>query len=251
MSASKSPRVVRTRRTRPSSTSIPSTSVFARTCAPFCLRALAHDRPEAERVDDGHRGRVEAAEQDRLVDEGHKLLDLRRRHQPATLDAPRLRRGHPAPQLLQPLLGARDLDAAALVQRSGLAVLPHRLERELRHLLRVVDREDEVRGVAGRAARVRERPLVDLDEVGPAELREPAGEAVADDSAADHDDLHTLTRTSRIARSKFSTWSRMRSAARSPSATTMAWMRSRCASTASSRSSARSSAIIQIRNART
>ena len=251
MSASRSPLVVRTRRTRPSSTSIPSTSVLARTSAPLCLRALAHDRAEAERVDDRHRRRVEAAEQDRLVDERHELLDLGRRDEAAVLDAPGLRRGHPPPQLLHPLLGARDLDAAALVQRSGLAVLAHRLERELRHLLRVVDREDEVGGVAGRAAGVRERPLVHLDEVGPAELREPAGQRVADDPSADHDDLHTLTRTFRIAASKFSTWARMTLAARSPSPTTIASIRSRCASTASSRSWARSSAIIQMRRART
>ena len=33
------------------------------------LRPLAHDRAEAERVDDRDRRRVEAAEQDRLVDE--------------------------------------------------------------------------------------------------------------------------------------------------------------------------------------
>ena len=53
--------------------------------------------------------------------------------------------------------------------------------------------------------------------VQPSSASQPA-EAVADDAAADHDDLHTLTRTFRIARSKFSTWARMSSAARSPSA---------------------------------
>ena len=215
------------------------------------LRALAHERAEAERVDHRDRRRVEAAEQDRLVDERDELLDLGRRDEAAPLDAPRLGRGHPATQLLQALLGARDLDAAALVQRPGLAVLAHRLERELRHLLRVVDREDEVRGVAGRAAGVGERPLVELDEVGHAELREPAGQGVPDDPAADHYDPHTLTRTFRIACSKSSTCARMMSAARSPLPTMTAWTRSRCASTASSRSSARSSAIIQIRSART
>src|SRR5712691_9672214 len=151
------------------------------------LRLLAHDRAEALRVDDGDRRRVEAAEQDRLVDERDELLDLRRRHEAASLDAPRLRRRHPAAQLLQPLLGARHLDAAALVQRARILVLAHRVEGELRHLLRVVDREDEVRCMARRAARVRERPLVELDEVGPAELGEPAEQRVADDAAADHD----------------------------------------------------------------
>ena len=90
-------------------------------------------------------------------------------------------------QLLQALLGARDLDAAALREDAELLVLAHALERELRHLLRVVDREDEVRRVAGRAAGVRERPLVDQHDVAPAELGEVVGEAVADDAGADHD----------------------------------------------------------------
>ena len=49
--------------------------------------------------------------------------------------------------------------------------------------------------------------------VQPSSASQPA-EAVADDAAADHHDLHTLTRTSRIACSKFSTCARMISAAR-------------------------------------
>ena len=210
------------------------------TCAPrLCAfsRMIVPKRSESTTATDR---RVEAAEEDRLVDERDELLDLRRRHEAAALDAPRLRRRHPAAQLLQPLLRARDLDAAALVQRPGVAVLAHRLERELRHLLRVVDREDEVRRVAGRAARVRERPLVDLDEVGHAELGEPAGEAVADDAAADDDGRHTVTSTRRIACSKSWTCARMTSAARSPSPSTIASSRSRCASTAASSSCARS-----------
>ena len=250
-SASKSPRLVRTRRDTAVLDVDPLDLGVGENLSPFRLCSLPHDRAEAQRVDDRHRGRVEAAEQDRFVDERDELLDLRRRDEPAALDAPRLGRGHPPPQLLQPLLGARDLDAPAFVQGPGLAVLAHRLERELRHLLGMVDREDEVRRVAGRAAGVRERPLVDLHEVGPAELGQPAGEAVADDPSADHDDLHTLTRTFRIACSKSWTWAPMISAAPSPLPTTMAWIRSRCASTASSRSSAWSSAIIQMRRART
>ena len=73
------------------------------------------------------------------------------------------------------------------VKTPRFAVLAHGVERQLRHLLRVVDREDEVRRVAGRAARVRQRALVEQDEVGPAELGEMADEAVADDAGADHD----------------------------------------------------------------
>ena len=67
-------------------------------------------------------------------------------------------------------------------------VLPLAVERERRHLLRVVDGEDEVRRVAGRAAGVRQRALVDLHDVAPAELGEVADEGVADDAGPDHDD---------------------------------------------------------------
>ena len=148
---------------------------------------LAHDRAGAQGVDNGDGRAVEAAEQDRLVDVGHELLDLRRRDEPGRVDAPRLRRRHPPSQLLHPLLGARDLDAAALGVDAHLDVLPLRLERELGHLLRVVDREDEVGRVPGRAAGVRQRAFVDLDDVGPAEPGEVVREAVADDAAADHD----------------------------------------------------------------
>src|SRR5581483_3169292 len=77
------------------------------------LCALAHDGAEAERVDDRDRGRVETAEQDLLVHERDELLDLRRSHEAAAVDAPRLGRRHPTPELLEPLLGARHLDPAA------------------------------------------------------------------------------------------------------------------------------------------
>ena len=64
-------------------------------------------------------------------------------------------------------------------------VLVLALEREERHLLVVVGREDEVRGVAGGAAGVGQRALVDLHHVGPAEAAEVADQAVADDAGAD------------------------------------------------------------------
>ena len=118
------------------------------------------------------------------------------------------------------------------VKTPALAVLAHGIERQLRHLLGVVDREDEVRRVAGRATRVRQRPLVEQHEVGPAELGEMADEAVADDAGADHDRArgrrggkrsqswrliyHASRSTSRIASSKCSTWARISTAARSP-----------------------------------
>ena len=108
------------------------------------------------------------------------------------VDAPRLGRGHPAAQLLAPLLGARDLDAAALREDAQLAVLADAVERELGHLLAVVGQEDEVRGVAGRAARVRERALVEQQDVAPAEPRQVVGHAVADDAGADDDDACVL-----------------------------------------------------------
>ena len=50
-------------------------------------------------------------------------------------------------------------------EHAELLVLAHAVERERGHLARVVDREDEVRGVARRAARVGQRALVDQDQV--------------------------------------------------------------------------------------
>ena len=89
-----------------------------------------------------------------------------------------------------PRLGAGDLDAAALVVDVELLVLAHALQRQRGHLLVVVDREDEVRGVAGRAARVGQRALVDQRDVGLAEAGQVVGDAVADDPRADdHDAL--------------------------------------------------------------
>ena len=148
---------------------------------------LTHDRAGTERIDDPDGRRVEAPEEDRLVDERHELLDLGRGDEPGRLDAPSLRRCHPAAQLLHPLLGARDLDAAALGVDAHLVVLPRAFRGEVRHLLRVVDGEDEVRGVAGRAAGVRQRALVEQHDVCPPEPGEVVGDAVADDAAADDD----------------------------------------------------------------
>ena len=54
---------------------------------------------------------------------------------------------------------ARDLDAAGLVVHAELAVLVGAVDREGGHLLRVVDEEDEVRGMTGRPTGARERPL--------------------------------------------------------------------------------------------
>ncbi len=95
-----------------------------------------------------------------------------------------IRRG----ELLHALGRPRDLDAAALDEDAELLVLTHALERQQGHLLGVVDREDEVRCVAGRPAGVGQRALVDQRHVGLAEPAEVVGEAVADDPGADDDD---------------------------------------------------------------
>ena len=152
-----------------------------------CDRSLAHQRSRAHRVDDTDIGRVEAADEDRRVDVRHERLDLRRRDERGGLDAPRLRGSHTTAQLLHPFLCACDLDPAAPREDPELAVLANALERELRDLLRVVDRKDEVRRMPGGAAGVRQRSLVEQDDVRPAQADEVVGEAVADDAAADDD----------------------------------------------------------------
>jgi hypothetical protein len=149
-------------------------------------RLLTHQRARLERVDDRDRRGVEAAEQDVGVGERDQLLDLRRRQQPG-LDAPRLGRRHPPLELLDAHRVAGDLDPTARRVDAELDVLALALQGEQRHLLVVVGREDEVRSVAGRAARVGERALVDEYQVGPAEPGEVPDEAVADDAGADHD----------------------------------------------------------------
>src|SRR6266536_419210 len=82
-SASIEPFAVWTRRTRLCSTSMPVTSVPARTLAP---------RSCAQGIDDGDARRVEAAEDDVRVDEGDLLDHLLGRQQLASLLAPGERR---------------------------------------------------------------------------------------------------------------------------------------------------------------
>ena len=172
----------------PPSTSMPVTSTPAATVsAPRSWRLLAHQRPGLERVDDADRRRVEAAEDHGLVDEGHELLDLGRGHE-AGLHAPRRRRRHPALELLHPLRRPGDLDAAGLAVDAELAVLAGAVEREGGHLLAVVGQEDEVRGMAGGAAGVRQDALLEQDDVAPAQPGQVPGHAVADDAGTDDDD---------------------------------------------------------------
>jgi hypothetical protein len=165
---------------------------------PRLLGALAHDRPRPQRVHDPGAGGVEAAEQQRLVDERHQLLDLRRRDQRRRLDPPGLGGRHPALELLHPLGGPRDLDPAALQVDAELLVLTRGLERQRRHLLRMVDREDEVRRVAGRSARVGQRSLVDQRDRGLAELGQVIRQRVSDDACSDNDDALGRRQLSRI-----------------------------------------------------
>ena len=187
-SVSISPLLVRIRPTRPRSTSMPSTSLFAETVrAPDSWAGLAHQRPRAQRIDHAHALRVEATDDHGLVDVGHELLDLGGRHQRDPLDPPRCGGGHPAGQLLHALLGSGDLDPAADREHAEPRVLVDAVAREGGHLTRVVHRVDEVRGVPGRAARVRQRPLVEQHEVAPPESAEVVRDAVADDAGADHD----------------------------------------------------------------
>ena len=191
-SASIGPLSVWTRRTRPFSTSIPVTSVLGETVnAPSACAASRITRAGADRVDDADSGRVEAAEQDLLVDVRHELLHLRRRQQLRRL-APRDRRGKAPVQLLQALRTARDLDPAADRVDAELDVLVDRVARQRGDLLRVVDREDEVGRMARGAAGVRQRALVEQDEIAPAEPREVMHEAVADDAGADDDGLRAF-----------------------------------------------------------
>ena len=188
VSASMSPPVVRTRRIRPCSTSMPTTStVDTHRERAERQRGLAEQRARAQRVDHADRRAPERAEDLVLLQERDALDDVVRRHQLGR-DAPRPGRRHPPAQLLHPLLGAGDLVAAGLGEHAQLLVLAHRVEREVGQLAGVVDREDEVRRVPGGAARVGQRALVDLHDVAPAELREMVHEAVADDAGADHDD---------------------------------------------------------------
>ena len=150
-------------------------------------RPLAHDRAGAQRVDDADARRPEGADDLVVLEEGHLLL----RRTPGVTSSASMPQAfalrHPPAQLLHPLLGAGDLEAAGLGEDAHLLVLPHRVEREVGDLPGVVDGEDEVRRVTGRAARVGQRPLVDLDDVAPAEPGQVVDQAVADDAGADDD----------------------------------------------------------------
>jgi len=146
----------------------------------------AHHGAGLQRVDHADGRAVEAPLDHVGVDERHQLLHLGRSEQ-AGLDAPGRRRGHAPVELVHALGGAGHLDAAGVDREVQVAVLIGRLLPQQRHLLVVVDREDEVRRVAGGAAGVGQRTFVDQDEVAPAEPGEMPDDAVADYACADND----------------------------------------------------------------
>ena len=154
-------------------------------------RLVADQGPAGERVDHRDARRVEAAQHHTVVEKRNELLDLGGRQQPS-VDAPRRGRRHPPVELLHPLRRTGNLDAATRRVHVHRHVLPLALQRQQGHLLVVVGGEDEVGGVAGRSAGVRQGALVDLHEIGPTEPGEVADEAVADDPGADDDALRPL-----------------------------------------------------------
>ena len=168
---------------------MPSTSVLADTCHPGLDRALAHDRAGSQRVDHAGARGVEAAEDQRLVDERNELLDLGGRDQRHRLDRPRTspRPSRRCSSCIRSSVRATSIPPLSM-NTPELLVLAHALERQLRHLLGVVDREDEVRGVPGRAAGVRAAGPCRSASMSVAEPGQVVGQAVADDAGADHDD---------------------------------------------------------------
>jgi len=83
------------------------------------------------------------------------------------------------------------VDPAALGEDAELLILLDAVRGQRRHLARVVDREDEVRGLAGGPAGVGQRTLVQEHDVAPAEAGQVVDEAVADDAGADDDDARS------------------------------------------------------------
>ena len=151
-------------------------------------RLVAEKCAGVEGVDDADAGATEATENHIFIDERHELFDLRRGQQ-FGLNAPRLRRRHPALELVHPLGCAGHFDATGVNAAFDVAVLVGALHTEQCHLLVVIDREDEVRCMTSRTTGVRERALVDEHHVSPAKSGEMAHQAVADDSGANDDDL--------------------------------------------------------------
>ena len=104
---------------------------------------VAEQSAGVERVDDTDCRAVEAAEDHIVVDERDELFDLCWRQQ-LGVDAPCFRRRHTTIKLVHPLLRPGDLDATRVDAALDIPVLVGALHTEQRHLLVVIDREDEV-----------------------------------------------------------------------------------------------------------
>ena len=152
------------------------------------FRALAHQLSRPDRIDDRPRGRVEASDQQTRVAVRDELLDLGGGDQMG-LDAPGAGGAHASRELLHPFRAACDLDAAAGEEHVECGVLAQRVHREVGDLLRMIDREHEVRGVTGRAPGIRQGTFVDLHDAAPSELGQVADGGIAYHPRSDDDDV--------------------------------------------------------------
>ena len=117
-------------------------------------RFVTKESSGIERVDHRHRRAVEAAEDHIIVDERNEFLHFCWREQ-LGLDSPRFRAGHPAIEFVHSLLSSSNLDATRIDAAIEIAILVGALHAEQRHLLVVIDRENEVRRMTGATAGVR------------------------------------------------------------------------------------------------
>jgi len=145
------------------------------------LGPLTHYLAGPQRVTGPRVGLVQPALDHLLVDERDLLLDLLGADNFALLP-PGFGAAELAFHLLEPFVGPGDLDALAERELVHLVVLCDGVVGEQRHLLVVLQGHQEVRGVSRRATRVRQRPLVDLDDVLATEFREVIDETVADNT---------------------------------------------------------------------
>ena len=130
-------------------------------------RVFTHQRASAKRVNHPGGGAVETAQNPVGVDKRGQLLDaFRGNHFPGF--PPRLGRSDAAGDFLHPLRRAGQLNAAGLDKGAKFGVGVDAVPREMGHLFGMVNGENKVRGVAGGAAGVGERPFVQNDHLLPA-----------------------------------------------------------------------------------
>ncbi len=166
-------------------------------------RHTAGRRLPRERRDDPHRlrdavARDEVRPEDRVrVEQRDPLGRLVRREQVRVRDPVRPSEPLPPPQLRHPLRRRRDLDAADPVPTRQAVQLQRPVEahgvlRDPAHRARAVRLEHQAGGMRGGAAGLEQRPLVDHEDVGRAELRQVVGGARPDDARADDDRLRPV-----------------------------------------------------------